>query len=188
MPDVEHIDPNQAVLMVIDFQEKLLPLIVGKEAMMRRASVAVRAAKVLEIPVVWTEQYVKGVGPTDANLKALLEDAGTEAVEKMTFSCCGVAPVKDRLAELARPQVLVVGMETQVCVQQTVLDLLIGGYRPYLLVDATGSRKAAEHDIAVRRMENAGAIVTTVESAIFDMMKIAGTATFKAMLKIIKED
>jgi len=188
MPTAEHIDPNLAVLMVIDFQEKLLPVIVGKDAMMRRASVAVRAAQVLEVPVLWTEQYVKGVGPTDAGLKTLLQQAGAEPVEKMTFSSCGVAPVKDRLAHLARPQVLVIGMETQVCVQQTVLDLLIGGYRPYLLVDAVGSRKQAEHDVAVRRMETAGAVVTTVESAIFDMLKVAGTDTFKAMLKIIKED
>lgn len=188
MPDAEHIDPRQAVLMVIDFQEKLLPVIVGKDAMMRRVSTAVKAAKILGLPIIWTEQYVKGVGPTDAHLKALLEDAGAQPVEKMTFSSCGVQPVQDQLAELGRPQVLVTGMETQVCVQQTVLDLLIGGHRPFLLVDAVGSRKAHEHEIAVRRMENAGAVVTTVESAIFDMLKVAGTDTFKAMLKIIKED
>ena len=143
----------------------------------------IESAKVLGTPMLLTEQYPAGLGPTCAAISQCMADQ--PAVAKMKFTAC-VEGIVQRLRELDRPDVLVCGVETHVCVQQTVLDLLRLGYRVYVCADAVGSRRGFDRDIALERMRQAGAIVTTTESAVFEMLGEAGTDLFKRVLKVIK--
>jgi len=144
----------------------------------------IRAAKVLSLPIVLTEQYPQGIGRTDPGIRELIADV--PVIEKVTFSSCGVAPVREQLESLGRQHVIALGIETHVCVQQTVLDLLALGYTPFVLGDAVGSRKAYDRGTALRRMRQAGAVVTTTESMIFELCREAGTPLFKELLPLVK--
>jgi nicotinamidase-related amidase len=171
------------VLLVVDVQERLLPAIHEGEPLLETTRRMVRAAGVLGVPVVLTEQYPAGLGKTCATLRECLPDV--EPVEKTRFSAC-VVGVLNKLATLGRPHVIVAGIETHVCVQQTVLDLLRLGYLPYLCADAVGSRRPLDRDVAIERMRRAGAVMTTTESVIFELLGEAGTELFKSVLKIVK--
>ncbi len=144
----------------------------------------IRAGRVLGLPIVVTEQYPKGIGPTDAGIRALLADV--PVIEKMTFSSCGVGAARMRLSELGRLHVLVIGIEAHVCVQQTVLDLIEFAYVPFVLADAIGSRSPDDRAVALERMRQAGAIVTSTEAIIFELCREAGTPLFKELLPLIK--
>lgn len=174
---------DDTALLVIDLQERLLPAIDGGKDVLAAAGKMIEAARILGVPIVLTEQYPKGLGPTCAAVRAALGDVA--AVEKLHFTAC-VAPVIARLAELGRPNAVVVGVETHVCVQQTVLDLLRLGYRPMLCADAVGSRRPLDHAVAIERMRQAGAVVTTVESAIYELVGQAGTDVFRQILRLVK--
>jgi nicotinamidase-related amidase len=184
MSVVDPVDVDRSFLFVIDIQDRLLPSIHEHEAVVDRSVLMIDAAKILGLPVVWTEQYVKGLGPTNERVRKPLEEIGATPVEKLTFSCCPV--VGEQLAGLGRKQVIVVGIEAHVCVQQTVLELLRTDYEAYVLADAVGSRRPLDYDVALLRMQQAGAVITTVESMIFELLKQAGTDAFKSILKIVK--
>ncbi|MGA2499067.1 MAG: hydrolase [Tepidisphaeraceae bacterium] len=175
--------PQGTVLLVVDVQEKLLPAIHEAEVCAANVRKMVEAAKVLALPVVVTEQYPAGLGPTCASIREALGDE--KAIEKVRFSAC-VEATMARLRELDRRQVIVVGIETHVCVQQTVLDLLRLDYNPYVCADAVSSRRAMDRDTGMARMRQAGAVITTTESAIFELVGEAGTSQFKQVLKIVK--
>jgi nicotinamidase-related amidase len=174
---------DTTVLLVIDVQEKLLPAIHEGQGVVEAVRRMASAAGALEVPVLVTEQYPAGLGPTVAGLRECLPQV--PPFEKTRFSAC-VPAVVDRLAALGRPHVVVVGIEAHVCVQQSVLDLLRIGFLPYLCVDAVGSRRSLDRDTAVERMRQAGAVVTTTESVIFELTGQAGTELFKRILKIVK--
>lgn len=174
---------DQTVAFVVDVQEKLLPAIEGGAALLGQVAKLVEAMTVLGVPLVATEQYPAGLGRT---CPAVAEKWGeVDVVEKTRFSGC-VEPVLEQLGAWKRRQVLVAGMEAHVCVQQTVLDLLRQGYVPYVLADAVGSRRGLDQEMALVRMRQAGAIVTTVESVIFELLGEAGGERFKRVLKIVK--
>ncbi len=174
---------DTTALLVVDVQERLLPAIHEGEHVLEAICRMVAAAGVLEVPVVLTEQYPAGLGPTCPRLRECLREV--RAIEKTRFSAC-VPAVASRLVELGRPHVIVVGIEAHVCVQQSVLDLLRMGYLPYLCADAVGSRRPLDRDTAIGRMRRAGAVVTTTESVIFELTHEAGTDLFKRVLKIVK--
>ncbi|MHC4441844.1 MAG: hydrolase [Planctomycetota bacterium] len=177
------IQPDTSALMVIDAQEKLLPAIHEADSYVEMMRRMIEAAKVLQVPVILTEQYPQGIGKTSPVLREAL---GTlQPIEKVRFSAC-VDPVVDRMRELARPYIVIVGVEAHVCVQQTVLDLLRLGYTPYVCADAVGSRRPTDRYIALERMRQAGAVITSTESATFELLGQADTDTFKKILKIIK--
>ncbi len=171
------------MLLVVDVQEKLLPAMQEAEQCAANVRKMVEAAKVLAVPVVVTEQYPAGLGATCAAIREAMGEL--KAIEKMRFSAC-VQATTDRLSELDRRQVIVVGIEAHVCVQQTVLDLLRLDYNPYVCADAVSSRRAIDRDTGLARMRQAGAIITTTESAIFELLGEAGTGLFKQILKIVK--
>lgn len=179
----EQVTIDQAVLLVVDLQEKLLPAMDGGEGCLAAGIKMIRAARVLEVPVLLTEQYPAGLGPTCAAVREAVGE--TPAIEKLRFSAC-VEPVMEQLTTLGRRQVLVVGIEAHVCVQQTVLDLLRARYSVWACADAVSSRRPFDRDIALERLRQAGAIVTTTESAIFELLHEAGTPQFKQMLRIVK--
>ena len=174
---------GNTVLLVVDVQDRLLSAIEGAEACVASIRKMVAAARVLEVPVLATEQYPAGLGRTCAAVQEALGE--TPILEKMRFSAC-IEPVVQRLRELDRPNIIVTGVEAHVCVQQSVLDLLGLGYTPFLCADAVGSRRDLDRDIALQRMRQAGAIVTTIESVIFELTNEAGTERFKQVLRIVK--
>lgn len=177
------IQPDSTALLVVDFQDRLLPAIHEADACVACACRVIEASRVLGVPILCTEQYPAGLGPTCPIVRASLGDA--PILEKTRFSGC-VASVLDRLGQWGRPHVVVVGIEAHVCVQQTVLDLLRLGYLPFVCADAVSSRKPLDRDMALQRMRQAGAIVTTSESAIFELLGEAATPTFKEVLRIVK--
>ena len=152
---------GDTALLVVDVQDKLVPLIADHERVVFNCRRLVDGAKVLEIPVVGTEQYPKGLGPT---VPELAERIGPMP-EKLTFSCFGCPEVFTKLRDEGIHKILVVGIETHVCVQQTVLDLLGDGWRVYLAIDAVGSRFPLDRDTALQRMDSSGAVMTTTEAA-----------------------
>ncbi|MGE5610295.1 MAG: isochorismatase family protein [Bacillota bacterium] len=184
MSDVlARLERSNAVLLVVDVQEKLLPAMEAAEACVAGVRKIVEAMKVLEVPTLVTEQYPAGLGRTCAPIRESLGEVA--AVEKVRYSAC-VEGITEQLAKLSRRQVIVVGVETHVCVQQTVLDLLRSGYAAYVCADAVSSRRSLDRETALARMRQAGAVVTTVESVIFEMLGEAGTECFKKILRIVK--
>jgi len=186
-------DPKTCALLVVDMQERLMPHIDQHESVVASAVKIIRAAKVLSVPVLVTEQNPEGLGPTVQAVRDVLPPDAVRMV-KETFSCCGDATFRERQKALQRRQVVVVGIEAHVCVQQTVLEMLAIGRHapsvvpclPFVLADAVGSRRANDHDIAVRRMEHAGAVVTTAEAMIMELQQRYTTPTFRQILEIIR--
>jgi len=171
------------LLLVVDVQEKLMPLIADAKRILWNLRRLLDGAEATGLKTLATEQYPQGLGPTVGELGARL---GT-IPSKATFSCGGCEPFAERLVESGASKVLVSGIEAHVCVQQTVLDLLAGGYRVYVPVDAVGSRYAIDYQTGLRRMESAGATLTTTESALFEWCQQSGTPTFKKISALVRE-
>lgn len=179
------LDRNQAVLVVVDVQEKLC-LAMDQEVLAqltRNTGILLEAARELGIPVIATEQYVKGLGCTVPELREKFDGS---AYEKMAFSCCGDQAFLNRLAELGRKQIIVTGMETHVCVLQTVLELRERGYHVHLVKDAVMSRKKGNWKVGVNAAAAAGAVVTSTEAALFQLLRVAGTEEFKKLSKLVR--
>lgn len=170
-------------LLVIDVQEKLMAKIPGSDALVRNIAFLVDGARVLGMPVQATEQYPKGLGPTVADLARRLP----ERPDKLAFSCCAVPGVVQGFRAAARPKVVLAGIETHVCVQQTALDLLAQDFRVYVIADAVASRYAVDHERALERLEKAGAIITTAEGAVFEWVGGAGSPQFKEISRLVQE-
>jgi nicotinamidase-related amidase len=174
------LDRASAVLLIIDIQEKLLPVIHEGDRVVRNVERLVRGAHVLGVPVVVTEQYVKGLGPTVATLRQALEETtGYQPVEKSCFSAHGCVT-------LERRQVLVAGVETHVCVYQSVVDLLKAGHEVTVIADAVSSRAPENRDIALQRMVAEGAKLSSTEMALFELTVVSGTDEFRAISRLIK--
>ena len=179
------LDRNEAVLVVVDVQEKLCRAMDEKvlERLTGNIGVLQEAAREMGIPVVATEQYVKGLGET---LPAIKEKLAESALEKMTFSCCGDNAFLDKIRELKRPQIIVTGMETHVCVLQTVLELLDAGYTVHLVRDAVMSRRKDNWFVGMETAAAAGAVITSTEAALFQLLRVAGTDEFKRLSKLVR--
>lgn len=174
---------ERAALLIVDLQEKLLPAMHDAANCVAAASRLLSAADVLGVPVVVTEQYPQGLGLTCPEIRGILN--GRPAHAKTLFSAC-VPPVISELRAASRTQVIIAGVEAHVCVQQTVLDLIRAGMTPWVCADAISSRRPLDMSIALDRMRQAGAVVTTSESVIYELLREAGTPAFKAILKIVK--
>jgi nicotinamidase-related amidase len=175
---------DDMLLVIVDIQTKLLNVIFGREGLISACRKLIQAARLLKVPMVMTEQYPKGMGPTDPGILEVLDDVG--AVEKLSFSCCGVDDFNKRIAGLGKKQIVVIGIEAHVCVLQTVHDLLHQGYFVYVPYDAVSSRKKDDYTNALDRLREAGAIIGSVESAVFELLEKAGTPVFKRVSKLIK--
>lgn len=180
------LDVDRALVLVIDVQTKLLPLILGQQRIVAGVLRLLAGARLFELPVLVTEQYPKGIGPTHPGVAEAAHAAHARMLEKPTFSACGEPPVRAALAELDRPQVILVGIEAHVCVLQTALDLRAQDYDVFVCADAVGSRTRLDGDMALERMRQEGIYVTTVESALFELCDRCDAPRFKAMLEIIK--
>ncbi len=173
-----------AALICIDYQEKLLPKMVDSEKIRDKALVMVETAKALGLPIVATEQYPKGLGRTVPEIRDALENV--EFIEKIDFNCFRNKTFPERLYRMGRENLLISGIEAHICVTQTVLEALNRGYKVYLIEDTISSRATEDREIAFKRMERAGAIPSSVEMLIYELLVKAGTPEFKAVLRLIK--
>ena len=173
-----------SALLVIDVQEKLLPFIPQTPELLLNLTFLLDAARLLDVPVLATEQYPKGLGPTNP---AIAERLPANLPAKVAFSCAAVPEVTAGLNQRNRTVVLLAGIETHVCVLQTALDLLERGRTVFVAADAVAGRFARDHELALRRMERAGAVLTTVETAAFEWLGSAGAPQFKAVSALVQE-
>jgi nicotinamidase-related amidase len=172
----------RSAVLLIDFQEKLCPAIPAADAVERQIIRLISAAKLLAVPAAATVQYPKGLGPLVTSLR---EDF-PEPEEKLDFSAAVCRSALDRWASQGRDQVVIVGIETHVCVQQTVLDLIAEGQRPHVVADAVAARHDCDHNVAIERMRDCGATITTLESVLFEWLATADRPEFKEVSKLIK--
>ncbi|MDF1543944.1 MAG: hydrolase [bacterium] len=178
------LEKENAVLTVIDVQGKLAALMQKHESLFTNVNRMIKAANVLDIPIVWTEQIPDKLGETVPEIKKNLDP--DSLLTKTTFSCCGGPGFNERLQELGRNQVLVTGIEAHVCVYQTSLDLLKNGYEVHLVKDAVSSRIKSNYRLGVERIKEAGATMTSVEMSLFEMLKVAQGDEFKEIIRIVK--
>jgi len=175
--------PGDTALLVVDVQEKLVPAIAGGDRVVWNVRRLIDGARILDLPVVATEQYPEGLGRT---VPELAERLG-EVPSKLTFSCGGCARIFERLQDRGVHKLLVCGIEAHVCVQQTVLDLLAGAWQVYVAVDAVGSRYEVDYRTALARMDSAGATLTSTEAALFEWCQAAGTPEFSQISRLVRE-
>jgi nicotinamidase-related amidase len=185
MPEL--LDRKHSVLVVIDVQERLYPSIHDHERMLGRIELLLTAANLMKIPVILTEQYPKGLGNTVEEIRRLLP--GISPIEKMDFSCLPAPGFKERLVALHkehREQIVLMGIETHICVTQTALDLAAQGERVIVVADATSSRRPTDAQTALQRLRQNGLSITTSESVVFEWLRRAGTEEFKALQSKLK--
>jgi nicotinamidase-related amidase len=180
------LDRERSALVLIDVQEGYRRALPAWDRVVAASALLLRGAAVLGVPLLVTEQYPRGLGHTAGELVSLFP-AGLEVVEKMTMSCCGAAQFTDRLAATRRRQVLVAGIETHACVNQTVHDLVALGYQVHVARDATSSRRAADVEPAWDKMRAAGMLPTSSEQALLELIRTAEGAEFKALQRLLKE-
>jgi len=178
------LNPENTALIIIDVQEKLSRVMYEKEMLFNDIQKLIKGIQVLDIPVIVTEQYPKGLGPTIPEVSNLFPNF--QPIPKISFSCCGNERFLQELNDLHRKQVLIAGIETHVCVYQTALDLLSLGYEVQVVTDCVSSRTPANRDIGLNRVSQAGAIPTSTEMALFELLKVADGERFRAISKIVK--
>ncbi len=179
---IDLLSHQECQLVVIDVQEKLIPVIPVVKKLVQRLQQLIQAATIFQIPLSCTEQYPKGLGPTIPELAELLP----RPVEKLRFSaaeCLAWGAVTNTLN--SRTKIVLTGIEAHICVQQTALDLLAAGYRVIIPVDAVASRNQLDWQTALKRMENSGAGITTTEAILFEWCELAGTEEFKQISRLV---
>jgi nicotinamidase-related amidase len=176
--------PESTVLLIIDIQERILPVISNHERVVEYTLKLIKGFKALGLPIYYTEQYPKGLGPTAKSIMAELGDI--KPFDKMSFSCSGAGNLFEEFRKKNLSQIVVCGIESHVCVQQTVLDLIENGFQVNLAADAVSSRKEIDYQNALQRMRIHNVEVTTSESILFELLNICGTPQFKEVSKIVK--
>ena len=182
MSTVKRMRADDTVLVVIDIQDRLLAKIPAAAGLVRNAGFMLDVTAALAVPVRATEQYPKGLGPTTAEIARRLP---ASLPAKTAFSCCGAGTFLEELEMLRLPNVVLVGMETHVCVAQTALDLLHAGLHVFLPVDALAARNAVDHETALRRLQQAGAVLTTAEAVAFEWLRDAAHPQFKTVSAMV---
>src|SRR2546425_3213843 len=180
------LDRERSALVLIDFQEGYRTVLDAWARVTVACGLLVEGTAILGVPLLVTEQYPRGLGHTAPEVAGRFP-AGLQVVEKMSMSCCGAAAFTERLAATGRRQVLVAGIETHACVNQTVHDLLALGYQVHLARDATSSRRAADVGPAWEKMRAAGMLPTSSEQALLELIRTAESADFKALQRLLKD-
>ena len=178
------IQKEDCAFVVIDIQERLFPHIQDKDFMAQKCATLIQGMQILELPVIVTEQYVKGLGQTIPMIQEAIDSYNP--IEKMTFSCCGLGAFNLKIEEHYKENIIICGIESHICVLQTALDLVEAGHKPIVVVDAVSSRNPLDKEIALDRMRQEGIRLTTVESILFELCKSSGNDTFKKISKLVK--
>lgn len=181
-----HLEPEKCALLVVDIQENLMKVIHGREEVARKSALLIKAARVLDIPIVATTQYAVRIGPLVPEVMAEL--SGVKPLDKMEFSCFANAEIQKEVKSLpAKVNTLIVcGVETHICIYQTVLGGLLSGYRMWVPGDAVSSRDPRNYESGLARMREMGAVIANTEMIIYDLLHKAGTPVFKELLPFLK--
>ena len=175
---------EDTVAVCVDMQEKFTGIIYKFDKVLQNSKILIDGLNVLEVPIIVTEQYPKGLGYTIPEIKEHLTEY--KPIEKLAFSCCGSDEFCKILKKTGKKNVIVFGIETHVCVMQTVLALIEMGYQPVLIEDCVSSRKKSDRKTALNRLQQEGAIISSYESILFELSRVAGTEKFKQISKLVK--
>ena len=178
------ISKDNTAFVIIDIQDRLFPHIFNHEELERNVRVLIKGLNLLKVPIVVTEQYSKGLGHTIPTVMDTIDNLNP--IEKITFSCCEESRFLNVLNKLNKKYIILAGIEAHVCILQTAMDLVENGYYPVLVEDCVSSRKVIDKNIAVARMRQEGAIITTYESLLLELCRVAGTDTFRKISSLIK--
>jgi len=175
---------DDCLLLVVDYQEKLLKAFKEPDALVESCVKLIKFARILNLPILWTEQYPRGLGPTVPQVKQELE--GYHPIEKVNFSCFGEPAFVSSLSSFNKRQLVICGIETHICIEQTVLDALKAEYQCHIVTDACGSRKKKDHKAGLRKMEGAGAVPACAEMVIYEILVRSDSPEFRQVLKLVK--
>lgn len=178
------IEKDNCTGLIIDIQERLFPHMFEKETMLRNTEILIKGLQTLNVPIMITEQYTKGLGLSVEPIRSLFPSFAP--LEKISFSCCDDENFERNLKSLSKKYVIIAGIEAHVCVLQTALDLLEQDYTPVIVEDCISSRKTHDKVIALSRIMESGGVITTYESILFELTRYAGTDTFKAISRLVK--
>ena len=178
------LEATNTALAIIDVQGKLATLMHEREQLYENLQILVRGVCALELPILWMEQYPEGLGPTIPELSELLGDQ--VPLPKLSFSACGQSEFVQHLLQSGRKQVLIAGIETHICVYQTARELLDRGYEVEVVEDAVSSRTAANKRVGLEKIRSAGAEITSIETALFELLREAGGPQFKEIARLVK--
>ena len=175
---------NETAAVVIDIQERLLPHIYDGKKILENCSKLIEGLHILSVPVIVTQQYTKGLGPTEPSIVQKFPEFNY--IEKTAFSCFDEPAFKEEISITGKQNIILCGIETHVCVLQTCLDLIDGGYNPVVVEDCVSSRTPGDKVTAIERMRQEGARIATYESILFEMTRYSGTETFKKISGLVK--
>jgi len=184
MPRDSLLTRDGTVLVVIDVQEKLFVKVDEKERVAKNICRLIQFADIMRIPIVITEQYPKGLGPTIPEIRRLTSNI--KPIEKVEFSCLASSAFRERLAEVHAENLVLTGIEAHICVAQTAIEALKSGYRVYVVSDAVSSRRREDETIAIERMRQEGITIVTSEMLMYEILRKAGTPEFKKILELVK--
>lgn len=174
---------DKSALLIVDIQERIYKVVRDYDNLVSNILKLIKGIKILGLPIYYTEQYAKGLGPTIQKIKSELEG---NAIHKLSFSCYDAENLFSQLKNNGIEQVIVCGIESHVCVLQTVLDLLSNNFQVNIAVDCVSSRKKIDFETALRRMENEGALLSTSETILFELLQVCGTPVFKEISRLVK--
>jgi nicotinamidase-related amidase len=175
---------DNTAAVIIDIQEKLFPHMNNKDILEENTIKLINGLNTLNIPLIITEQYPKGLGTTTEKIKEQIKKGSY--IDKISFSCCDEPNFMDKLNSLNKKFIILAGIETHVCVLQTAIDLISNNFLPVIIENCTSSRKALDKNTAIKRIYSEGAVISTYESLLFELCRFAGTEIFKKLSKIIK--
>lgn len=179
------INKEEVMAMVIDYQDKLVPHMNEYNKLIKNTIMLIQGLEILQVPIITTQQYTKGLGMTVEDISKAFRTE-FKYLEKISFSCYGEAVIREEIRKSGKKSIIICGIEAHICVLQTVIDLLDDGFEVIIIEDCISSRKNNDKVNALRRMEKEGAIIATYESILFELTKVAGNDTFKAISKLIK--
>jgi len=178
------LDVQDCCLVVVDVQGRLAELMYERDVLFKNIQILIKAAKILSIPILWTQQQPQAIGVTVPQINQLLTD--NEPINKACFSCCGLKEFNDKINTLSRKQVLLCGIEAHVCICQTAAELIASGKEVHVIADAVSSRTKENKQIALERMITEGVKLSSVEMAVFELLKTAEHPQFKQVIQLVK--
>ncbi|MDD3172957.1 MAG: isochorismatase family protein [Herbinix sp.] len=176
---------EDTLALVIDFQERLVPVINNKDELLHNTEILIKGLKALQIPMLVTQQYTKGIGMTVPEITEAIGEVFTFQ-DKLTFSCAENEEILSKIAESGKNNIIICGIEAHICVLQTVIDLIAKGYNVILVEDCVGSRRERDRQVGIKRAIAEGAIPTCYESILFELTRVAKTDVFKEISRLIK--
>lgn len=175
---------EEVVCLIIDIQEKLIKSINDYEDVVKKTKALIRGLEILDVPLLVTQQYTAGLGDTISEIKDMF--IPFKYLEKASFSCMDDQLFEQKIKDINKREVVIAGIESHICVLQTAIDLKSKGFDPIVIVDAIGSRNPMDKEIALKRMEQEGIKLATVESILFEMCRFSGNKKFKEILEVVK--